>query len=99
MSCSALLFSFIVSQQFRTFGLKEEEIANEIVFIGHNLTSRTKSYLLEGTMDIVIHLNVRIVAEQTVDALVSHLENRRFQPSPILTGVITRENIIGATFA
>ncbi|NCV50624.1 MAG: hypothetical protein EBZ27_14785, partial [Rhodobacteraceae bacterium] len=64
-----------------------------------NLTSRTKSYLLDGTMDIVIHLNVRIVAEQTVEALISHLENRPFKPSPILTGVITRENIIGATFA
>ena len=79
--------------------LKDEGVANEVVFVGHNLTSRTKSYLLDGTMDIVIHLNVRIVAEQTVEALVSHLENRAFKPSPILTGVITRENIIGATFA
>ena len=79
--------------------LKDEGIANEVVFLGHNLTSRTKSYLLDGTMDIVIHLNVRIVAEQTVAALVSHLENRPFKPRPILTGIITRENIIGATFA
>ena len=79
--------------------LRDLGVANEVVFIGHNLTSRTKSYLLDGTMDIVIHLNVRIVAEQTVEALISHLENRPFKPSPILTGVITRENIIGATFA
>lgn len=79
--------------------LKDEDAADEVVFVGHNLTSRTKSYLLDGTMDIVIHLNVRIVAEQTVEALVSYLENRDFKPSPILTGVITRENIIGATFA
>lgn len=79
--------------------LKDEGVADELVFLGHNLTSRTKSYLLDGTMDVVIHLNVGIVAEQTVEALVSHLEKRPFKPSPILTGIITRENIIGATFA
>lgn len=79
--------------------LRDEGVAKEVVFLGHNLTSRTKSYLLDGSMDIVIHLNVRIVAEQTVAALVSHLERRPFKASPVLTGIITRENIIGATFA
>ena len=77
----------------------DEGVSKEVVFMGHNLTSPTKAFLLEGSMDIVIHLNLRIVAEQTVEALVSHLENRSFTPSPILTGIITRENIIGATFA
>ncbi|MEP4197086.1 MAG: LacI family DNA-binding transcriptional regulator [Aliishimia sp.] len=79
--------------------IKDEDAVDDVVFIGHNLTSRTQSYLLDGTMDIVIHMNVRIVAEQTVEALVSYLENKPYKPSPILTGVITRENIIGATFA
>ena len=63
--------------------MRDLGVANEVVFIGHNLTSRTKSYLLDGAMDIVIHLNVRIVAEQTVEALISHLENRPFKPNPI----------------
>jgi len=79
--------------------LKDAGVSQEIVFIGHHLTSRTKAYLLDGTMDIVIHLNVRLIAEQTVEALVAHLEKRDYVPAPLLTGVITRENIIGATFA
>ena len=79
--------------------LREADAANDVVFVGHHLTSRTREYLLDGTMDIAIHVNVRLVAEQTVEALVAHLEHRVFTPSPLLAGVITRENIVGATFA
>ena len=79
--------------------LKEEGVSDDIVYIGHNLTSRTRSYLLDGSMDIVIHLNVRLVAEQTVEAMIAHLEGRTIRKNPLLTGIITRENINGATFA
>lgn len=70
----------------------------DIVFICHNLTSRTQGFLMDGTIDIVLHVNMRLVAEETVELLCAHLEHRPFKPRALLTGVITRENILGATF-
>ncbi|MCR9152168.1 MAG: LacI family DNA-binding transcriptional regulator [Rhodobacteraceae bacterium] len=78
--------------------LGEAGLAKDIVFICHNLTSRTQGFLMDGTIDIVLHVNMRLVAEEAVEALCAHLEHRPFKPRALLTGVITRENIIGATF-
>ncbi|WP_306045778.1 LacI family DNA-binding transcriptional regulator [Nioella sp. MMSF_3534] len=70
----------------------------EIVFICHNLTPRTQGFLMDGTIDIVLHVNMRLVAEEAVEAMCAYLERRPFKPRALLTGVITRENIVGATF-
>jgi LacI family transcriptional regulator len=78
--------------------LGEAEREKDIVFICHNLTSRTQGFLIDGTIDIVLHVNMRLVAEEAVEALCAHLEHRPFKPRALLTGVITRENIVGATF-
>lgn len=78
--------------------LGEAGRAKEIVFICHNLTPRTQGFLMDGTIDIVLHVNMRLVAEEAVEALCAHLERRPFKPRALLTGVITRENIVGATF-
>ncbi|MEM9393117.1 MAG: LacI family DNA-binding transcriptional regulator [Pseudomonadota bacterium] len=78
--------------------LGEAGRADDTVFICHNLTSRTQGFLLDGTIDIVLHVNMRLVAEEVVEALCAHLERRPFKPRALLTGVITRENITGATF-
>jgi LacI family transcriptional regulator len=78
--------------------LGEAGLSREIVFVCHNLTSRTQGLLMDGTIDIVLHVNMRLVAEEAVEALCAHLEHRPFKPRALLTGVITRENIIGATF-
>jgi len=78
--------------------LGEAGLSREIVFICHNLTSRTQGFLMDGTIDLVLHVNMRLVAEEAVEALCAHLEHRTFKPRALLTGVITRENIIGATF-
>ncbi|MEM1272737.1 MAG: LacI family DNA-binding transcriptional regulator [Pseudomonadota bacterium] len=78
--------------------LGEAGRADDVVFICHNLTSRTQGFLMDGTIDIVLHVNMRLVAEEVVEALCAHLEHRPFKPRALLTGVITRENITGATF-
>ncbi|MEM1430437.1 MAG: LacI family DNA-binding transcriptional regulator [Pseudomonadota bacterium] len=78
--------------------LGEAGRADDVVFICHNLTSRTQGFLMDGTIDIVLHVNMRLVAEEAVEALCAHLEHRPFKPRTLLTGVITRENILGATF-
>ena len=78
--------------------LHDAGATGEIVFIGHNLSTRTREYLLEGSMDVVLHQNLRRAARQTVDALVAHLEHRRFQPETLPVEIITRENIRGATY-
>ena len=78
--------------------LGEAGRAEDTVFICHNLTARTQGFLMDGTIDIVLHVNMRLVAEEVVEALCAHLEHRPFKPRALLTGVITRENITGATF-
>lgn len=78
--------------------LGEAGRTKEIVFICHNLTQRTQGFLMDGTLDIVLHVNMRLVAEEAIEALCAHLESRPFKPRALLTGVITRENIVGATF-
>ena len=72
-----------------------EGIADEIVFIGHNLTPKTRTYLLDGSMDIIMHQNMRMAARYTTDALIARLENRPFDLPVLPTEIITRENIPG----
>ncbi|MEM7290884.1 MAG: LacI family DNA-binding transcriptional regulator [Pseudomonadota bacterium] len=78
--------------------LSDMNVAGEIRLIGHNLTPKTQAYLIDGSMHYVLHQNMRFAAEATVNALIAYLENR--EPSfPVLPiEIITRENILGATF-
>ncbi len=78
--------------------LRDEGAANDITFIGHNLTPKTRGYLLDGSMDVVLHQNMRQAAGKAVDALICHLEHRRVKPEILPVEIITRENIQGATF-
>ena len=78
--------------------LREAGAADEVMFIGHNLTHRTREYLLDGTMDVVLHLDLRRAARLTVNALIGHLEHRSLQPETLPIQIITRENIQGVSF-
>lgn len=78
--------------------LADRGLTGEIMLIGHNLTPKTRNYLLDGSMDIVIHQNMRRIAEQAVQTLIAKLENRPYQAEVVPVEVITRENINGATF-
>lgn len=75
--------------------LQEFDTDNEIVFIGHNLTDNTKQLLLDGTMDIVLQMNVRTIAEQAVHTMVAHLENQECTNNPLPIEIVTRENLVG----
>ena len=78
--------------------LEEKQLANEIMFIGHNLTHKTSGFLLDGSMDVVVHQNLLRVAEMAMRALIAKLENKQYNMELIPVEVITRENIVGATY-
>lgn len=78
--------------------LHEKGLAGEVKLIGHNLTSKTQAYLIEGSMDFVLHQNMRRAAELTVQAMIAHLEHRPPDYPILPVEIITRENILGMTF-
>ncbi len=71
---------------------------SDVIFIAHNLTYKTQGYLLSGSMDIVLHQNMRKVAEQAVDTLIANLQKQSLAIETLPTEIITRENILGAEF-
>lgn len=75
--------------------LRNADAIGEIMTIGYNLTPKTLGYLLDGSMDIVLHHNRRNAARQTVEALIAHLEHRRYQTEIMPVEIITRENVRG----
>lgn len=79
--------------------LNEAGVASEMVYIGHNLSRYTRNFLLDGSMDVIIHQNCRLVAEETIRLLVAHLEKEEFRQTMVPVEVITRENVTGAVFA
>ncbi|SDJ31961.1 transcriptional regulator, LacI family [Aliiruegeria lutimaris] len=79
--------------------LKEAGVVGELVHIGHNFSQETRSYLLDGSMDIVLHLDMHNVAEHAVEAMVAHLEQRQRDPGFLPIGIVTRENTTGLAFS
>lgn len=78
--------------------LKEAGLLKEIISIGHNLTPKTQNYLLDGSMDIVLHQDMHLAAGYTVDTLIAHLENRPYKSTILPVQIITKENIVGTRF-
>ncbi len=78
--------------------LQAAGVAGEFVTIGHNLTVKTHAYLLDGSMDAVIHQNLQLAARYTVESLIAHLSGSSMQPGIIPVEIITRENTEGAVF-
>ncbi|MEM7376962.1 MAG: LacI family DNA-binding transcriptional regulator [Pseudomonadota bacterium] len=72
--------------------LEQRGVARELAVIAHNLTAETRDFLLDEAIDIVIHQDMRRVAEDTVAALVATLEQRPHTVQPLRVEVITREN-------
>ncbi len=75
--------------------LKNAALAEEIVFIGHNFTQKTRAFLLDGTMNAVIHQNLQRAARLTVDFLINHLTGLAPEPAIVPVEIITRENTEG----
>jgi LacI family transcriptional regulator, galactose operon repressor len=74
--------------------LEERGRADEIVFVGHELTEHTRRFLLSGTMDAVIDQNPRVEARDALDRLLAAARNETLPDlPPIRIQVIFRENI------
>ena len=71
------------------------DVEQEIIFLGHHLTRNSQTYLMEGTMDMVLHMNMRTVAQQTVETLIAHLEERHLESQSLHIEVVTCENMVG----
>jgi LacI family transcriptional regulator len=75
--------------------LTDLDVGQEIIFLGHHLTRNSQTYLMEGTMDMVLHMNMRTVAQQTVETLIAHLEERPIEKQDLHIEVVTCENMVG----
>ncbi|MBP1884136.1 LacI family DNA-binding transcriptional regulator [Sinorhizobium mexicanum] len=73
--------------------LQEAGFAQSVIFVGHELTERTKRFLLDGTMDAVIDQNPRVEAREALAMLKNTVLGRRFDYHPPRLQVIFRENI------
>ncbi|WP_068109016.1 LacI family DNA-binding transcriptional regulator [Tropicimonas marinistellae] len=79
--------------------MQEAGVVGELVHIGHNLSQETRSFLIDGSMDIVLHLDMSTVAELAVEAMVAQLEQRQVSTGFLPTGIVTRENTFGFAFS
>jgi len=75
--------------------LEETKTANEIVFIGHELTRYSRQYLVSGTMDAVIDQSPKIEAERISEILCNFHNQTEFNPllDPIPIQIFFRENL------
>jgi len=78
--------------------LRNANVAREITFIGHNLTTKTHAYLLEGSMNAIIHQNLKLAAQKTVNTLIAQVSDGLNKLQTIPVEIITRENTEGAEF-
>lgn len=75
--------------------LTEQKRDRDIIFVGHNLTERTQRYLLEGSMDVVIHQDMHVAASKAVNALIDNCERRTGSVERLPVEVIIKENLQG----
>ncbi|MBT3361387.1 MAG: LacI family DNA-binding transcriptional regulator [Rhodospirillales bacterium] len=73
--------------------LTEHKRDREIIFVGHNLTERTQRYLLDGSMDVVIHQDMRTAANKAVTALIDFCERRTVSVERLPVQVVIKENL------
>ena len=73
--------------------LQETQRADRVVFVGHDLTEYTKSYLLSGLMDAVIDQNPRVEAREAIDQLARAARGLDWSAHPLRTQIILKENL------
>jgi len=61
--------------------LKETDHANDVVFIAHELTELTRSYLVDNTIDVIINQDIRHETYSAVDLLVRHKKQEEVESS------------------
>ena len=74
--------------------LTERGIAREVVFIGHDLTRYTRQFLIDGTVDAIIHQDPEGQARLAVETLLGHYDGTAGKPPDLLkVEVFFRENL------
>lgn len=73
--------------------LQEADLANEVCVIAHNLTPRTRKHLSEGTVNFILHQDMRLLAERSMNAIIGSLAKEHHEPSLIPIEIVTRENL------
>jgi LacI family transcriptional regulator len=64
-----------------------------VVFIAHHLTTVSRQYLLDGTIDAVIHQDMGRLAEAAIRMLLAPREGRLLESAILPFEIVVRENI------
>lgn len=67
--------------------------SRSVVTIGHNLTATTHRFLVEGSMDAVIHQDLELAAGRAIAAMIHHGNGQTPGSERLPVEVIIRENI------
>lgn len=74
--------------------LTERGIGRDVVFIGHDLTRFTRQFVIDGTVDAIIHQDPESQARLAVETLLGHYDGAAGRPPDLLkVEVFFRENI------
>ena len=74
--------------------LVERGVAKKVVFIGHDLTKFTRQFLIDGTMDAIIHQDPDRQARLAVETLLGHHDGATAKsPELLKVEVFFRENL------
>ena len=73
--------------------LKENDRADAVTLIGHNLTPTTRDYLIDGSMDAIIHQDMDLAANMAIQTLLDHAAGRPAHAPRLPIEIILRENM------
>lgn len=73
--------------------LQEAGLAQNVLFVGHDLTAHTKTFLLDGTMDVVIDQSPRVQAREVLAQLARTIKGEPWTAIAPRVQAIFRENI------
>lgn len=75
--------------------LAKRRVEREIVYVGHNLTTLTRRYLIDGVMDAVIHQDMRMAARMAMASLDAQLAGNAISLPRLPVEIVTKENSVG----
>ncbi len=75
--------------------LAERERARDIVLIGHNLTEVSQRFLLDGSIDAIIHQDMEAASSMAVRALVNQRAGLEVAPERLPVEILVKENMQG----
>lgn len=70
-----------------------QENERAVTAIGHNLSKETRQYLMDDTMQVIIHQGVAGAASQTLDVLSELAQGQSCNPTLLPVEIITQENL------